>query len=52
MPCAKIIVGGADTRNEITAEFVALDDALYHVCPSLDLDIPELRYSDELQDTL
>lgn len=49
--CAKIIVGGADTINEITAKFAAPDDALYHVCPSLDLDIPELRYSDELQDT-
>jgi hypothetical protein len=52
VPCAKIIVGGADTIIEITAKFAVLDDALYHVCPSLDLDIPELRYSDELQDTL
>jgi hypothetical protein len=48
VPCAKIIVGRADTINEITAKFAALDDALYYVWPSLDLDIPELRYSDEL----
>lgn len=52
VPCTKIIVGGADTINEIIDKFGALDDALDQMCPALEVGGRELRYSDELQDTM